>query len=402
VVPSQLTVESFKGYPPKAEKLAVNRVVLLQQLPLGFAPFLLKEVISYDWKFPVEQLELDRQLAYLEALSSAQRQQEMAVFAKLRLSPQLESFDWVNKPGQFLEILSAHLWSTHQMDAFRAASVEYVHKFYASLPQEPLPTHRLGIVVIGQGVADNKFRLFRKLRRQGVYFNHVDPEGGWQTILTAVGARAKAHPVPYAHWYIDGGAAAPAPHDPLTCVSYQSLAPARSMLAEKMRAGFESPAFSAEALRTALAQITPEQLGMAASGADTVLDRFQVSLLTEGSGTQVFSTTFVQWAAREALRRAQPLTVLTRYTPRLREQPMNELLAGVHSTATDPHGSLIDADMGAYYTWLNQQRLSGADKASFLVWFEGHNEAVAIGPSLSRGTADNHPITLSGLLSKVA
>ena len=28
-----------------------------------------------------------------------------------------------------------------------------------------------------------------------------------------------------------------------------------------------------------------------------VLDHFQVSLLTQGSGTQIFSTTFVQWAA---------------------------------------------------------------------------------------------------------
>jgi hypothetical protein len=48
---------------------------------------------------------------------------------------------------------------------------------------------------------------------------------------------------------------------------------------------------------------------------DAVLSRFQVSVLTEGSGTQVFSTTFVQWAAREAFRRAQPLTLLLRFAP---------------------------------------------------------------------------------------
>jgi len=39
----------------------------------------------------------------------------------------------------------------------------------------------------------------------------------------------------------------------------------------------------------------------------------------------------------------------------------------------DAVGSLIGADMGAYYNWLNQQRLLGAEKPSFLVWFEGHN-----------------------------
>jgi len=35
--------------------------------------------------------------------------------------------------------------------------------------------------------------------------------------------------------------------------------------------------------------------------------------------------------------------------------------------------------MGAYYNWLNQQRLSGAAKSSFIAWFEGHETAIAIG-----------------------
>jgi hypothetical protein len=55
--------------------------------------------------------------------------------------------------------------------------------------------------------------------------------------------------------------------------------------------------------------------------------------------------------------------------------------------------------MGAYYNWLNLQRLTGADHSSFLVWFEGHNEAVAIGPSLPRGTVSNAAAGLEQLLS---
>ena len=66
---------------------------------------------------------------------------------------------------------------------------------------------------------------------------------------------------------------------------------------------------------------------------------------------------------------------------------MNELLSGSkNDTELDPAGSLIDGDMGAYYNWLNQQRLPGAEKSSFLVWFEDHGEALAIGPSMPRGT----------------
>ena len=61
-----------------------------------------------------------------------------------------------------------------------------------------------------------------------------------------------------------------------------------------------------------------------------MIDRFQVKLLTEGSGTQIFSTTFAQWTAREALRRAQPLTMLVRFAPRQRQKPMNEMLSASH------------------------------------------------------------------------
>lgn len=67
----------------------------------------------------------------------------------------------------------------------------------------------------------------------------------------------------------------------------------------------------------------------------------------------------------------------------------------------DPQGALIDADMGAYLTWVNQQRLAGADKASFLVWFEDHTEALAIGPSLPRGTESNSALDLQQVLSQI-
>jgi len=121
------------------------------------------------------------------------------------------------------------------------------------------------------------------------------------------------------------------------------------------------------------------------------------------TGTQIFSTTFAQWAAREVLRRAQPHTLFVRFAPRQRQKPMNEMLAsGREPAELDPAGSLVDADMGAYYNWLNLQRLTGADKSSSLVWFEGHREAIAIGPSLPRGTTSSAAASLEQILSWAA
>ena len=149
-----------------------------------------------------------------------------------------------------------------------------------------------------------------------------------------------------------------------------------------------------------MAQLRPGDLGLGKLGADAVLERFQVKMLTEGSGTQIFSTTFAQWTAKEALRHAQPLTLLVRFAPRQRQKPMNEMLSASHDVAElDPVGSLVDGDMGAYYNWLNLQRLPGAEKSTFVAWFEGHNQAVAIGPSMPRGTESTSAASLEQLLS---
>jgi hypothetical protein len=398
MVPRELKAEHFKGYPPEAKKLATEYLGALQNLPLSFLPSLLRELIEYDYKFPPERKALERELANLASLSAERAREWFGGFERISISQNLERFDWVNAPAQFVEQLSAHLWTTHQLDEFRAAATEYANRLQAAAPPEAPPVPRLGITVVGQGVEASAEPLFRKLRPHGAYFTRVRPENGLQVLLEAVAARAKAHPAPYAHWYIDGGQ--PAAHDAaLTCVSYGALEGARSILLRKIGSETQKPGMGPEALRTTMAQMRPGELGFGKNG-DAVLERFQVKLLTEGSGTQIFSTTFAQWAARETLRRAQPLTLLVRFAPRQRQKPMNELLSGrPQENEVDPAGSLVDADMGAYYNWLNQQRLAGAEQSSFLVWFEGHGEAVAIGPGMARGTVSSSSPDLRELLA---
>lgn len=397
MLPADLKPELFTGYPPEARKLVTNDLAALQRLPLSFLPSLLREVIDYDFKFPAERKALERELANLSTLSPEQTKDWFGGFEQIRLSSPLEQSDWVNAPAQFVEQLSAYLWTTHQLDAFRMAALTYAERLRAAVPPEPPVIPRLGITIIGQGAATSGEPLFRKLRPHGVYYSRVQPENGLKQILEVVDARARAHPVVHGHWYIDGGQEAD--HNPaLTCVSYHALEPVRIALSSKIRVEIERPGMGPETLRTLLAQMRPGDLGL---DQGAVLDRFQVKLLTEGSGTQIFSTTFAQWAARESLRRAQPLTLLVRFAPRQRQKPMNEMLgAGADSRVElDPTASLVDADMGAYYNWLNQQRLTGAEQSSFLVWFENHGEAVAIGPSMPRGTESTTPADLQKLIS---
>jgi len=406
----ELKPEQFSGYPPEARKLVTDNLAVLQRLPLSFLPSLLREVIEYDFRFPAERKALEKELANLNSLSAEQTKEWFQGFAQIRLSTPLEQFDWINFPAQFVEQLSAYLWTTDQLNAFRTAALAYAERLRAAVLPKPPEMPRLGITVIGQGVDTPEEPLFRKLRPHGVYYSRVQPENGLKMLLDVAAARAKAHPVLHGHWYIDGGQEL-AYDSALTCVSYHALETARVVLSAKIRAEIGRPGMGPETLRTVLAQIRPADLGMtegtaqsvdgnAAKSGSAVLNRFQIKLLTEGSGTQVFSTTFAQWAAREALRRAQPLTLLVRFAPRQRQKPMNEMLAGTDGRAElDPVGSLIDADIGAYYNWLNQQRLPGAEKSSFLVWFENHSIAVAIGPLMPRGTESTQSVDLKTLLS---
>jgi hypothetical protein len=400
--PTDLKAEQFSSYPPQARKLAVNNLILFRRLPEILLPILLQKLIVYDWTFPAERKDLEDQLSYLNALSSDALQSHLAGFSKLKLSPALEKIDWVKFPRGFVEGLTAELWATNQMESFRTVADEYQRSVSSSIRQEMPVIPRLAIAVIGQGVGDYSEPIFQKLRPYGVYFKNVRPENGLPILMHEVTQRAAEHPVPYAHWYIDGGNPPGAAAPGITSISYGAIERQREALLGKMQSATNSGDGGPEALRTFLAQMRPEDLGFSNLPEDTILNRFQVALLTEGSGTQVFSTIFAQWAAREVLRRAQPLTLLVRFAPRQRQQPFNELLSAKHTDPeVDPLGSLVDADMGAYYTWLNQQRLSAAEQSSFLAWFEGHAQALAIGPSLPRGTESSTPTDLNLLLKLV-
>jgi hypothetical protein len=90
-------------------------------LPLSFLPNLLREVIEFDFKFPVERRLLEKELAHLRSLSQQDLRVWFREFTEIRLSESLERLNWIAAPAQFVEQLSAHLWATHQMDAFRRA-----------------------------------------------------------------------------------------------------------------------------------------------------------------------------------------------------------------------------------------------------------------------------------------
>lgn len=401
MMPRDLKAESFAGYPPEARTLATRYLETLHRLPIAFLPSLLREIVDYDYKFPIERSAIENELAALKALSDTELHEWFGAFETISLSPTLKAFNWVDLPAQFVEQEAAYLWSTHQLDAFRKAAKDYGDRLDLLRTAQGQEVRRLGIAVVGRDVATYRAPLFRNLRKHGTYFTNVDPKDGFEKLLACVERRADADPAKYAHWYIDGGSLANH-SDRITPVAYDALAQVRNSLLKRMQTEISRPGMGPEELRTVLARLSPADLGVS-EAADAVLSRFELKLFTEGSGTQIYSTTFAQWATREVLRRAQARTLLVRYAPRQRQRPLNELLAGASGEAElDPTGSLVDAEMGAYYHWINQQRLAGSERSGFIAWFEGHGQAMAIGPSMPRGTESSSAIDLEKLVSLVS
>src|SRR6266404_7869704 len=150
MLPRDLKPEKFSGYPPEARKLVTNYIAVLQRLPLSFLPSLLREAIEYDYKFPAERRALERELANLRGLAAEKRKEWLDDLSRIQLSGTLEKFDWVNLPGQFVEQMSAHLWATHQQDAYRRAAMDYGNRLQSAAPAGLPAMPRVGISVIGQ------------------------------------------------------------------------------------------------------------------------------------------------------------------------------------------------------------------------------------------------------------
>ncbi|HET7349232.1 MAG TPA: hypothetical protein VFJ10_17975, partial [Acidobacteriaceae bacterium] len=191
--PRDLNPERFAAYAPQAHSFAVAHMDTLRQLPLALLPSILREVILYDVLFPAERSTIDKQVSALAAMDQRQLTDCVHGFAQISLSRELEDFDWINHPAQFLERQSAWLWSTHQLDAFRAAANEYSSHLEAVMRVEAPPVRRLGIAVVGQGVSAWNEPLFGNLRRQGTWFNRIKADNGLRLLLDVTAQRARQH-----------------------------------------------------------------------------------------------------------------------------------------------------------------------------------------------------------------
>jgi hypothetical protein len=397
MTPEQLRAEDFARYPAAGRAFAVESLDLLRRLPMAICPSFLQQIAALDTSFPAERDSLRRQRDGLAALPAERFAALIAPLARLPVPAQLEKTDWVHEPERFIPELTAWLWSSGQVDDFRSA----VQKLFAAIPDAPLSPHRLTLVVVGRDANPGAAPRLEKLRSKGVTLTALNAEQMPRQIFETFAEHAASASEPYAHWYVDGGEPWTDDYGALAgsvSVSYPALDVLRKKTLARMEQMTQSGVAGAEGMRTRLAGTSAQDLDAAALTKDPVLARFYTELFTQSSGPQIFSTSFVQWAGRELARRAQPQTLLLRYAPRQRYQPFNELLRTADPSRMDPEGSLRDAEMGAYYTWIEMNRITSQGNGTFFAWVEGAAQAVVIGRNAPHGTQCTTPLQLKDAL----
>jgi len=391
--PDELTAQSFALYPVGAREFAIEHLSLLQHLPLMLCPSFLKQIQQWGTSFPAEQASLRWQCDFLTRMAPEQFADLVAPFEHITMSAQLEASDWVHAPAIFITDLSANLWLSGQINQFRVASLA----FFAAIPEVDTHPHRLTIVVVGRDAPTAQDSLFRKLKRRGVALTALDDRDMPGQIRAVFRNHARQSQDPYAHWYVDGGDAWTEEfgNAPQTIrISYPALSALRERTLSKMEHALAGGSSGAEEMRTRLSATTPQDVDAAGITSDPVLQRFYTELFTESSGPQFFSTSFVQWAGRELARRAQPQTLLLRYAPRQAYRTFDQLTLAPQADRLDPEGSLRDADMGAWYAWIEMNRITRRGKGTFFAWLEGSRRGVLIGNAAPAGTVCDTSLTL--------
>jgi hypothetical protein len=388
---SWIELDSFSSYPAEGRALAANHIETLRRLPTALLPVFLVELKTYDWQFPIEQQEINRRLAYVEKNPAS-----LSSFFRISVPRSMERPENIAVPQRFLAAMSAYLWSSLQMDAYRQSAMEFMRLYRPDGDSAASVVPRLAVIVIGQGATASP-PLFQKLAGHGQIRTNVSVEDGMEPVLEVVRRRSAAHPQPYAHWYVDGGDPLPGIPGDLAQLSWPALTPMNRRVLDRIQACIANGS-GPEVLQQELAELPLHGLAAGEGADDPRLQHFALSLFTEGSGTQIFATTFVQAAMREILRRAQPVTLFARFAPRQRQKAFNAMVEDVAhgSRDLDPNGSLVDADMAAYYAYLELMQLSGASQSSLLVWFEGHPLVFVAGPQIPKNTSTGSPCTLGG------
>ena len=396
-----------------AATLAREHNDVLRRLPATVHAFVVVELQKWPMLFAAERRYQRALLEHLSQLSPDALLKSASGIARVEAEAGMNRIA-ERDPVRFQELAQAALRKRSLVPDWRREVDLFFQQMDPALERRLYPTDsppRLVVQLYGSGIAIQPDRLWSRLKPAGIRIPlKVEQITGADGFLRALfGAPENGGPGsslfgrvseapdfdPVNTWIVEShealhdlvqGTAAARADGLLTGLSYDRLRPYRDQLMRalysKIQSGVESPqAFAAYARSL---KIAPDA-GVFLHATD-IVQVFVRDVLLTGNGTLFVNNTFVEWAAVQALRRAQPRLLVTRYGIRDKLKPFSSLLlfsqprkADEIPLIEDPVGSFVDVEQLSYYVWLNAEKSPAYRKKTlYLFLAEEADEMLAI------------------------
>jgi len=417
-----------------AASLARTHVGVLRRLPTSISAFVLAELQKWPLLFAAERR---YQRALLEHLSQAPADALQRMTAGVVRIEREAAVDKIKErdPARFQDLAQAALRRRSLLPDWRREIDLFFQQTDDALDAHLYPRdapRRVIVQLYGTGLAIQAHPLWSKFKGVGlrIPLQHdrrgadgflsdlfgVAPEGAGSSLFARV--RDDRRFTAEDTWLVESheglhniaqrvqtsGAAF------LTGLSYDRLRGYRDQLMRalfsKIQRGVESPqAFAAYARSLTLAPDPGVLLHQAG-----VVQAFIRDVLVSGNGTLFVNNTFTEWAAVQALRRAQPRFLVARYGVRDKLKPFSSMLLFSEPRRSDriplvedPLGSFIDVEQLCYYVWLNAGKSPPyRRKTLYLFLAEDAEEMLAIRSDATPSSAAVAPARLADVSATIA
>lgn len=395
-----------------AATLAREHREVLERLPATMHASVLVELQKWPLLFPAEQAYQRALVEHFARVPSPELQQAFAAIERLEQQAGCASIK-TSEPAAFQDEAQARLRTTRHLYQWRQEIDRAFQQIDPALDARLYPPdapRRVVVQVYGTGIGVQTEKLWSRFKGTGfrvpltlpksggedAFLRHLltgrDDDGG-ATLPAAIAEKTSS---PLDAWLVESSDALSrlcrddAARDDagrgVTGLSYERLRGYRDELTKalyaKIQSGVESPqAFAAYARSLKIAP-GPGVMLYAAE----ILQAFVRDVFLTGNGTLFVNNTFVEWAAVQALRRAQPRLLVTRYGVRDKMKPFSSLLLFSQPRATDqipeiedPFGSFIDVEQLSYYVWLHAEKSAAyRTRTLYLFLAEGVDELLVL------------------------
>jgi len=388
---------------------------LIERLPLTFQPYLNQEISRWEVKFPYERSYLESFVGYLASLPPdgltnlfrgvreiesamginqhqfSAREQTMQEASILARSPHY--LEWRQEIDRVFKQIDRAAFAEEQARLSRVKRLILLI-FPSALPLDP-PN------VVEKWPGSRLVRL-DCAGRESSHQSIVDSILGGNSELD--GQKVSGLLEEYARrpgrsfadvWVLEpgtrlgsalSGLASVPPEPPrATLLSFDRLKPFREGVLEHIKS-MARDISDADAIYAKLRSMDVSEWCPPEVGSIPAVREFIRSLFLTGNGSALFSSSFVEWGAVEAMRHARPSVVVAEFGVRNKPKPFtsvavfeNQEKATPQTPVPDPEGSAVDAAIMAYYTWLGTTRYIEYQRTACLCLFDRLPYAVAAG-----------------------